>query len=131
MIRSGHALAIALLLCSLDAAALQIVDARDGETVFARISQKELTRIGFERGRIRQVDPRDAWRGHTDAQLKALEDSSRETGRRSGEVEVQSRELQERLDKLERLGLTPLPPPPLAVPPLRPEFGPDRPATTS
>ena len=55
MIRSGHALPIALLLCSLDAAALQIVDARDGETVFARISQKELTRIGFERGRIRRV----------------------------------------------------------------------------
>lgn len=55
MIRSGLALPIALLLCSLDAAALQIVDARDGETVFAKISQKELTRIGFERGRIRRV----------------------------------------------------------------------------
>jgi conjugal transfer pilus assembly protein TraB len=78
-----------------------------------------------------QVDPRDAWRGQADAQLKALEDSSRETGRRSGEVEARSKELQERLDKLERLGLTPLPPPPVAVPPLRPEFGPDRPATTS
>jgi conjugal transfer pilus assembly protein TraB len=78
-----------------------------------------------------QVDPRDAWRGQADAQLKALEDSSRETGRRSGEVEARSKELQERLDKLERLGLTPLPPPPVAVPPLRPVFGPDRPATTS
>ena len=55
MIRSGLALPIAFLLCSLDAAALQIVDARDGETVFAKISQKELTRIGFERGRIRRV----------------------------------------------------------------------------
>ena len=45
-----------------------------------------------------QVDPRDAWRGQADAQLKALEDSSRETGRRSGEVEARSRDLQERLD---------------------------------
>ena len=76
-----------------------------------------------------QVDPRDAWRGQADAQLKALEDTSRETGRRSNEIEARNKALQDRLDKLERLGLTPLPPPPIAVPPLRPDFGPDRPAT--
>lgn len=76
-----------------------------------------------------QVDPRDAWRGQADAQLKALEDTSRETGRRSNEIEARNKELQDRLDKLERLGLTPLPPPPIAVPPLHPDFGPDRPAT--
>ncbi len=35
--------------------ALQTVTARDGETVFAKISQKEVTRITFERGRIRKV----------------------------------------------------------------------------
>ena len=37
------------------AQALQTVTARDGETVFAKISQKEVTRITFERGRIRKV----------------------------------------------------------------------------
>lgn len=44
-----------LLAFSLPASALQIVDARDGETVFAKISQKEVTRIAFERSRIRKV----------------------------------------------------------------------------
>lgn len=44
-----------LLALSLPASALQIVDAKDGETVFAKISQKEVTRIAFERGRIRKV----------------------------------------------------------------------------
>jgi conjugal transfer pilus assembly protein TraK len=43
------------LAASLPAQALQTVTARDGETVFAKISQKELTRIAFERGRIRKV----------------------------------------------------------------------------
>ena len=40
---------------SFPASALQIVDAKDGETVFAKISQKEVTRIAFERGRVRKV----------------------------------------------------------------------------
>ena len=44
-----------LLAFSLPASALQIVDAGDGETVFAKISQKEVTRIAFERSRIRKV----------------------------------------------------------------------------
>jgi len=44
-----------LLALSLPASALQIVDAKDGETVFAKISQKEVTRIAFERGRVRKV----------------------------------------------------------------------------
>jgi conjugal transfer pilus assembly protein TraK len=37
------------------ALALQVVDARDGETVLAKVSRSELTRISVERGRIRKV----------------------------------------------------------------------------
>ena len=44
-----------LLALSAPASALQLVDAKDGETVFAKISQKEVTRIAFERGRVRKV----------------------------------------------------------------------------
>jgi len=44
-----------LLALSSPASALQILDARDGETVLGKISQKEITRIRFERGRIRKV----------------------------------------------------------------------------
>ena len=35
--------------------ALQIVDAQDGQTVLGKISRKEVTRIAFERGRVRKV----------------------------------------------------------------------------
>ena len=44
-----------LLALSNPASALQILDARDGETVLGKISRKEVTRIAFERGRIRKV----------------------------------------------------------------------------
>jgi conjugal transfer pilus assembly protein TraK len=44
-----------LLALSSPAAALQILDAKDGETVLGKISQKEVTRISVERGRIRKV----------------------------------------------------------------------------
>lgn len=44
-----------LLAFSAPAAALQILDAKDGETVVAKISQKEVTRITFEKSRIRKV----------------------------------------------------------------------------
>jgi len=44
-----------LLAASHSACALQILDAKDGETVFGKISQKEVTRISVERGRIRKV----------------------------------------------------------------------------
>lgn len=44
-----------LLAASQSACALQILDAKDGETVFGKISQKEVTRISVERGRIRKV----------------------------------------------------------------------------
>jgi len=54
-LRSTLALLPLLLAVSPPTAALQILDARDGETVLARISQKELTRIAFERSRIRKV----------------------------------------------------------------------------
>jgi conjugal transfer pilus assembly protein TraK len=37
------------------AVALQSLDARDGETVLGKISRREVTRIAFERGRIRKV----------------------------------------------------------------------------
>ena len=35
--------------------ALQVVDAHDGETVLAKISRKEVTRIAFEHGRVQKV----------------------------------------------------------------------------
>jgi len=44
-----------LLPLSNPAAALQILDGKDGETVLGKISQKEVTRINFERSRIRKV----------------------------------------------------------------------------
>jgi len=80
-----------------------------------------------------QVDPRDAWRGQADAQLRAIEQKSRELAQRDSEMEGQSREMIERLRKLEGSGaagsanggLTALPPPPIAAPATRPSFGPD------
>ncbi len=90
-----------------------------------------------------QVDPRDAWRGQADAQLKAIEQRSRELSQRDNQLEDQGREMLERLSRLEATtqatqttlpgstpmpgltGLTPLPPPPQAAPALRPNFGPD------
>ncbi|WKZ13692.1 MAG: TrbI/VirB10 family protein [Gammaproteobacteria bacterium] len=74
-----------------------------------------------------QVDPRDAWRGQADAQLKAMEQRSRDLAQRNAELEGQSKEMLERLKKLEGSGLTPLPPPPVTAPAARPSFGPDRP----
>jgi len=87
-----------------------------------------------------QVDPRDAWRGQADAQLRSIEQRSRELTQRGSELEGQSRDMMERLKRLEAgnastpagradtSGLTPLPPPPLPAPAARPNFGPD-PAT--
>ncbi len=54
-LKPSQAPLLLLLALSLPASALQIVDAKDGETAFAKISQKEVTRISFERGRIRKV----------------------------------------------------------------------------
>jgi len=48
-------LAPPLLALSPTAAALQVLDARDGETVLARIAQKEATRLAIAQGRIRKV----------------------------------------------------------------------------
>lgn len=72
-----------------------------------------------------QVDPRDAWRGQADAQLRAIEQKSRELAQRDVELQGQSREMIERLSKLEAGGLTALPPPPVPAPATRPNFGPD------
>ena len=72
-----------------------------------------------------QVDPRDAWRGQADAQLRAIEQRSRELAQRDAELQNQGREMIERLRKLEASGLTALPPPPVAAPATRPSFGPD------
>lgn len=74
-----------------------------------------------------QVDPRDAWRGQADAQLKAIEQKSREAAQRGTDLENQNKAMLERLQKLEQSGLTPLPPPPVAVPATRPSFRPERP----
>ena len=48
-------LVLSLLGLSSPALALQVVDARDGETAVAKISQKEVTRIVFEKSRVRRV----------------------------------------------------------------------------
>jgi conjugal transfer pilus assembly protein TraB len=74
-----------------------------------------------------QVDPKDAWRGQADVQLKGIEQRSRELSQRNTELEGQNKQMMERLKKLEQTGLTPLPPPPVAAPAARPDFGPDRP----
>lgn len=74
-----------------------------------------------------QVDPKDAWRGQADAQLKSIDQRSRELSQRNSELEGQNKEMLERLKKLESSGLTALPPPPVAAPATRPQFGPDRP----
>ena len=76
-----------------------------------------------------QVDPRDAWRGQADAQLKGIEQKSHELTQRNTELEGQNKQMLERLKKLEQTGLTPLPPPPVAAPATRPNFGPDRPGS--
>lgn len=57
MIRSKPSLLLAILALaiSLPAEALQRLTARDGESVLARISQKDVTRIGLAHGRIRKV----------------------------------------------------------------------------
>jgi conjugal transfer pilus assembly protein TraB len=84
-----------------------------------------------------QVDPRDAWRGQADAQLRSIEQRSRELTQRGSELEGQSRDMMERLKRLEAgnagapsgrtdtSGLTPLPPSPLPAPATRPNVGPD------
>ncbi|MBI4294455.1 MAG: conjugal transfer protein TraB [Betaproteobacteria bacterium] len=74
-----------------------------------------------------QVDPRDAWRGQADAQLKSIDQRSRELSQRDTELEGQNKDMIERLKKLEQTGLTPLPPPPVAAPAARPNFGQGRP----
>jgi len=57
MIRSipRASLALLALASSLPVHAQQFVSARDGQSVLARISQKEVTRISFEHGRVRKV----------------------------------------------------------------------------
>ena len=75
-----------------------------------------------------QVDPRDAWRGQADAQMKTIEQKSRELNERNTEHAQQNKDMLERLRKLEQIGLTPLPPAPVPAPAARPEFGPSDPA---
>src|SRR5688572_16542938 len=43
-----------------------------------------------------QVDPKDAWRGQADAQLKAVEQKSREVSQRNTELEGQNKNMLER-----------------------------------
>ena len=73
-----------------------------------------------------QVDPKDAWRGQADAQLKAIEQKSRELGDRHTELTTRSQDMLERLKRLEQAGLTPIPPAPVPGPIIKPDFGPDR-----
>ncbi len=68
----GLALVFLAGLLATQAQALQIVEARDGQTVFAKVSRQEITRIGFEHGRVRKVTgnagefilDKDEQRGH-------------------------------------------------------------------
>lgn len=78
-----------------------------------------------------QVDPKDAWRGQADAQMKAIEQKSREVAQKNTELAQQNREMLERLKKLEQTALTPLPPAPVPAPPVRPDFGPDAPGKSN
>jgi len=55
MIRSTLSLALLLLLASRSSFALQVLEAKDGETMLAKISRKEISRISVEHGRIRKV----------------------------------------------------------------------------
>jgi conjugal transfer pilus assembly protein TraB len=72
-----------------------------------------------------QVDPKDAWRGQADAQIKTIEQRAQEINQKNTELAQQNKEMLERLKKLEQVGLTLLPPPPISVPARRPELGPD------
>jgi len=72
------------------------------------------------------VDPKDAWRGQADAHLKAIEQNTRELDQRHSQLDERSKDMMERLRRLERNGLTPLPPPPVSAPALKPDFGPDK-----
>jgi len=74
-----------------------------------------------------QVDPKDAWRGQADAQIKAIEQKSREMEQKNTDVSEQNKLMLERLKKLEQPGLTVLPPPPVPAPAAKPNFGPDTP----
>ncbi len=73
-----------------------------------------------------QVDPKDAWRGQADAHLKAIEQNTRELDQRHTQLDERSKDMMDRLRRLERDGLTPLPPPPVSAPALKPDFGPDK-----
>lgn len=46
---------LTLLLLSNPAHALQVLDASDGETLVAKISQREMTRIAIDKGRVRKL----------------------------------------------------------------------------
>ena len=102
---------------------VSLTGSRDTEPPAARPKSTHILTPGA------QVDPRDAWRGQADAQLKSIEQGSREIHQRSAELETQNKAMLERLKKLEEARLTSLPPPPVAAPAARPNFGPDRPGT--
>jgi conjugal transfer pilus assembly protein TraK len=53
--KPSHALLPLLLAFSFPASAIQILEGVDGQTLLGKISQKELTRIAVERGRIKKV----------------------------------------------------------------------------
>ena len=65
------------------------------------------------------LDPRDAWRGQADAQLKSIETDARDSAQKNTALEKQNQAMLSRLKKLEEEGLGPLPPPPRDVAPLK------------
>ena len=50
-----HLLCLLAPLLAEPALAQQLVDARDGGTALARVSRQDVTRIAFERSRVRRV----------------------------------------------------------------------------
>jgi conjugal transfer pilus assembly protein TraB len=114
--------ALAALIAGSALLAVTLTGSREPEQASIKLKSTNILAPGA------QVDPRDAWRGQADAQLKSIEQKSREVSQRNTDLENQNKGMLERLKKLEQAGLTPLPPPPVAVPAARPNFGPDRPA---
>ena len=65
-----------------DAAALQVIDAMEGQTVLAKISARELTRITVDRARVRAV---------TGLEGQLLVEKDDHTGKLAAQVEARSK----------------------------------------
>ncbi len=122
-VRRRQYLLLGGLLATIGAGALLSVYLGGGHTDRAPVRKPVTTRILAPGA---QVDPKDAWRGQADAQLKAIEQKSREITERHSQLDSRSEDMLERLKRLEQAGVHLPPPPPVPGPVIKPEFGPDR-----